>query len=74
MNVSLPDGRSARRILAKETAGSAKNITPNRDTMRSKLAETNGYTVASASTKSTGIPAGAICRARASIGAETSMP
>ena len=71
---SRPDGFSPRRRLAKERAGSAKNITPKRETRRSKLAGSNGYTVASASTKSTGRPAGATWRARASIGPEMSMP
>jgi hypothetical protein len=69
-----PDGFSACRRLAKESVGSAKNITPKRETRRSKLAGSNGYTVASASTKSTGRPAGAVWRARASIGPEMSMP
>src|ERR1700731_2800830 len=58
-NPSRPDGFSARCRLAKESAGSAKNITPKRDTRRSKPAGTNGYTVASASTNSTGSPGAA---------------
>ena len=74
MNASRPDGRNPFRILAKESAGSAKNITPNRETSASKLPGLNGYTVASARTKSTGAPSGVTCRARASIGPDMSMP
>ena len=37
-----PPGRSALRMLANDSAGSAKNITPKRETSRSKLAGANG--------------------------------
>ncbi len=39
---SRPVGRSALRILANDSRGSAKNITPNREASRSKLAGSNG--------------------------------
>jgi hypothetical protein len=41
-NASRPEGRSALRMFANDSAGSAKNITPNRDASTSKLAGSNG--------------------------------
>src|SRR6266700_4735809 len=73
-NVSRPEGFSALRMLANDTTGSDKNITPKREASNSKRAGSNGYTVASASAKSTGSSFGALARARASIGADMSIP
>src|SRR5947209_16676741 len=73
-NASRPEGFNALRMLANDATGSAKNITPKREASRSKLRGSNGYTVASASAKSTGSPDGALARARASIGADMSTP
>ena len=39
---SRPDARSARRMFENDSTGSAKNITPNREASRSKLAGSNG--------------------------------
>ena len=69
-----PDGRNALRKLAKETAGSAKNITPKRDTRRSKLAAVERIDRGVRQHEIERQPVGASCRARASIGAEISTP
>ena len=73
-NASRPDRRIAFRIFAKDSAGSAKNITPNREASRSKFSGANGWMVASARANSTGAPTGVTSRARTSIGAVVQTP
>ena len=75
MHCRRASAAAARRRLAKARTGSAKNITPKRDTMASTLAGSNGCSCASALTNSAATPArSARLRAAASIGAETSTP
>lgn len=70
-----PPLRSARRRLAKACTGWLKNITPKRETMRSRLAGANACCSASATVKSMDAPADrARSRATSIIGAEMSMP
>ena len=66
---------AAPRRLAKAATGSAKNITPSRETIRSKLAGSKSKVWASPKTKSIGTPA-ALARSRAarSSGSEMSAP
>ena len=65
-------GFMPRRRLAKDFAGSAKNMTPNRETTRSAAWFVRSWTVASASSSVIGRSFGARSRARVSIGSETS--
>ena len=75
VNASRPVGFSALRRLAKLRAGSAKNITPKREIMRSAHSPLRSWIVASATRNCAGEDsAAARSLARAIIGAEISTP
>ncbi len=72
---SSPPSRTACRRFANAATGSSKNITPKRETIRSKRAGSNGYTCALAQMNSAGAPSrSARALATAISGSEMSTP